>query len=200
MLEDINPTDEELRQSQERVQHPKREARIGEGKSRSGGSLAGWLPTTALSAAGVVGSGAGGQGRRGATPSTGGAESRGVVENCSSGHGDGIPGVKRGGVRNAGSGDVRLPGSGNTQGVSHDLRAEHRRDKRLPKGVRTGSGVESSGKVHPGGDLWADEEQRSQMAEVEVGLKRQVQVYECRRLRALDVVFSVVHLYVSRRA
>lgn len=59
VLEDINPTDEELRQSQQRVHHPKREARIGEGKSRSGRGLSAWLGTNSVSGSGGRGKGSG---------------------------------------------------------------------------------------------------------------------------------------------
>lgn len=51
VLEDINPTDDELRESQQRVRLPKREARIGEAAGRPGSSTAGviggWLGAAA---------------------------------------------------------------------------------------------------------------------------------------------------------
>lgn len=54
VLEDINPTDDELRESQQRVRLPKREARIGAGGGRAGGSggstagvIGGWLGAAA---------------------------------------------------------------------------------------------------------------------------------------------------------
>ncbi|CAN0343729.1 unnamed protein product [Pylaiella littoralis] len=51
VLEDINPTDDELRESQQRVRLPKREAVIAEGGRRAGGSTAGviggWLGAAA---------------------------------------------------------------------------------------------------------------------------------------------------------
>ncbi|CAM9905144.1 unnamed protein product, partial [Ectocarpus sp. 13 AM-2016] len=51
VLEDINPTDDELRESQHRVRLPKREPTIG-GGSRSGG---GGVSTTSITTAGVIG-------------------------------------------------------------------------------------------------------------------------------------------------
>ncbi len=53
MLEDINPTDDELRESQQRVRLPRREARIGEAGGRGGagsstaGVIGGWLGAAA---------------------------------------------------------------------------------------------------------------------------------------------------------
>lgn len=51
MLEDINPTDDEQRESQQRVRLPKRDARIGEAAGRPGSSTAGviggWLGAAA---------------------------------------------------------------------------------------------------------------------------------------------------------
>lgn len=51
VLEDINPTDDELRESQQRVRLPKREATIGEAAGRPGSSTAGviggWLGAAA---------------------------------------------------------------------------------------------------------------------------------------------------------
>lgn len=54
MLEDINPTDDELRESQQRVRLPKREARIGEAAGRPGSSTAGVIGSW-LGAAATVG-------------------------------------------------------------------------------------------------------------------------------------------------
>lgn len=54
MLEDINPTDDELRESQQRVRVPKREARIGEGRGRTGKALGSWLGAAATAGLSTV--------------------------------------------------------------------------------------------------------------------------------------------------
>lgn len=126
VLEDINPTDDELRESQQRVQMPKREARIGEGRSsrtsnRTVGvsTVGGW--------GGIMGDrgGAGpghGHGTRGAT------ENGFVVRESGSGSSSGTSAMANG---------VISPGSMN-RGVTKNGR------RHQPNGVVTSTGGSSA--------------------------------------------------------
>lgn len=171
VLEDINPTDEELRQSQQRVQHPRREARIGDGGGWSGRGLGGWLGGTPA-AGGAIRGGVGRSGKAGnkgggrevsvrspagGNASVGSASARhSSVGNTASGDhlatengymehgGPGIPGMFHGGSR------ALTPSSGrpvslndDVRGISCDAVASGERGLGMRLGLALGSGLAS---------------------------------------------------------
>lgn len=124
MLEDINPTDNELRESQQRVQHPKREVRIGEGKARvgTGRAIGDWLGAAATAgfsaaagAAGSVGTGLGGRGGGGDGGEAGGEGPAG--EHSSRREGPRVPGSPLANGVTVAGGDGRVAVQQTNRGV-----------------------------------------------------------------------------------